>query len=315
MSYASQSGRARTNAKKPQAFSVCDRCGMWYNWIDLRWQYDWRGTSIQNLRVLVCNRCYDTPQEQLRAIVLPADPVPIINARSENFLAAETTYRTVSFKTVIDPVTGIPIPSTVKRITQDCQNRTTLPFGVPVGLNQNAVMPLQGIVHYGVALPILSVISDGSATVTVTCSAPHNLQNDDQISAQGLSFKFSNGFYSVTILTATAFTYMTYGDNPAGSLLLDTSRIITCKIGLPLGYKRIPKIEGPPLFNAPPPLVCFLETEDGAGMFLLENGAGFIQLERCNQPPVGVPLLELEDGSGTILLESGFGSIELEIGP
>ena len=70
MAYASQSGRARTSASNPQAFAVCDRCGIWYNHVDLQWQYDWAGSSLINKRLLVCGRCLDVPQQQLRAIVV-----------------------------------------------------------------------------------------------------------------------------------------------------------------------------------------------------------------------------------------------------
>jgi hypothetical protein len=51
---------------------------------------DWRGTKLQNLRFLVCESCYDQPQQSgQRIIVLPADPVPIQNARSENYVNAD----------------------------------------------------------------------------------------------------------------------------------------------------------------------------------------------------------------------------------
>ena len=43
-----------------------------------------------NKRILVCRRCLDRPQQQLRAIVIPADPVPIKNPRTEPFLADES---------------------------------------------------------------------------------------------------------------------------------------------------------------------------------------------------------------------------------
>jgi hypothetical protein len=54
---------------------------------------DYRGRNLQNLRILVCEPCYDTPQPQLRPIVLPPDPLPIINARTENFYVDETDVR------------------------------------------------------------------------------------------------------------------------------------------------------------------------------------------------------------------------------
>ena len=88
MSYASQAGRARTNPSNPQAHAICDRCGFRHNHVDLRWQYDWRGASLANIRLLVCGTCYDNAQPQLRAIVLPADPVPIANPRTQDFVAA-----------------------------------------------------------------------------------------------------------------------------------------------------------------------------------------------------------------------------------
>lgn len=90
MGYASLSGRARTSASRPQAFAVCDRCGRWWNHYKLRWQYDYAGTSLVNKRLLVCGPCCDKPQNQLRAIVLPADPVPIINPRTEPFALDES---------------------------------------------------------------------------------------------------------------------------------------------------------------------------------------------------------------------------------
>jgi hypothetical protein len=83
--YASKSGRARTSITSPRAFGVCERCGMWFNHHKLRWQFEWRGAALMNIRRLVCNACYDRPQQQLRAIVIPADPLPIRNPRPEPF--------------------------------------------------------------------------------------------------------------------------------------------------------------------------------------------------------------------------------------
>jgi hypothetical protein len=284
---------------------------MRYNWVDLQWQYEWRGPVIQNIRILVCKPCLDIPQEQLRAIVVPADPVPIINARPQDFEIAESDYRSVSAPTVYDPVTGIPIPSKTLRVTEDCQNRTVYPIGIPSGEIQNAVMPYNAATHtpYGVPLQLLSVISNGTATVQVTCSKPHGLKSENQVSIQGLLNRAANGFYSVCVLGATTFTYMTYGSIPAASLLTPTSRIITALIGLPRGYKVIPKLDGPALSIAGQN-ICFLETESG-GSFLLENGSGYIQLESCNQPPA-VCFLTEEDGTSMFLLESGTGYIQLE---
>lgn len=74
-------GRARVDASDPRAFAYCDRCNFLYNHHTLRWQYEWQGTKLQNRRLLVCETCYDEPQEGLRVFTLPPDPVPIVNPR------------------------------------------------------------------------------------------------------------------------------------------------------------------------------------------------------------------------------------------
>jgi len=117
MAYASQSGRARVSTRNPQAFAVCDRCGFWNNLVDLRFQFDWAGSSMVNRQMRVCIRCYDTPQEQLRAIVIPADPVPVTQPRLEYFLN--------------DPIVGIPVYGRRKRLTQQNNTRVTQQIGEP----------------------------------------------------------------------------------------------------------------------------------------------------------------------------------------
>lgn len=137
MGYASRSGRARTNPSGPRAHAICDRCGFRYNHMDLQWQFDWRGATLQNTRVLVCGRCNDDQQQQLRAIVIPADPVPIMNPRVQDFVTAETTSRTTSGQNTTDFWTGIPVPGDTVRITQNTNTRVTQQTGEPPGgLNQ-----------------------------------------------------------------------------------------------------------------------------------------------------------------------------------
>lgn len=81
-------GRASVSPTYPQPHGVCDRCGARYLHKDLRWSMDWRGPRIQNLRFLVCESCWDMPQQSgQRTIILPADPVPIQNPRPEMYVA------------------------------------------------------------------------------------------------------------------------------------------------------------------------------------------------------------------------------------
>lgn len=86
MGYASRSGRAVTNPEAPRAFGVCDYCGGWVNHHKLRYAVQWSGTQLINLRFLVCERCWDKPNDQLRAKIVPPDPIPIRDPRPELWL-------------------------------------------------------------------------------------------------------------------------------------------------------------------------------------------------------------------------------------
>lgn len=132
MGYASKLGRARISARTPRAAGQCDRCGLIYNHVNLQWQYDWRGASLQNLRLLVCDTCLDVPQQQLRAIVVPADPVPIQNPRTTDYVSAEQNTRTTQGNTT-DPTTGLPVIGGDTRITQNSEDRVTQQTGEPPG--------------------------------------------------------------------------------------------------------------------------------------------------------------------------------------
>lgn len=238
-------GRASVSSRNPRAFGICDRCGFLYNHDRLQWQFDYAGAGLINKRILVCSPCLDTPQNQLRSIVLPADPVPILNPRVQDYVAAETDNIAINAPTVTDFWTGIPMPSTTNVVTQSGQNLTTQPIGQPTGLDQNAAMPLFNQTHYRVVLSPLSISSQtGTSTITVTFSSAHGLNTNDQIAVQGLTNNKADGFYSVTVTTATAFTYQTNNAIPAGGLLQGTTLMVTALVGLPYNYNRIP-LTGP----------------------------------------------------------------------
>lgn len=136
MAYASKAGRARVSASNPSAQAVCDRCGIWYNLVALRPQWDWAGPSLINKQLMVCRLCYDTPNEQLRSIVLPPDPVPVSNPRTEPFFADEVNGFTTIDNTV-DPITGLPVIGGDTLVTQDGDILSPQQTGEPPGgLNQ-----------------------------------------------------------------------------------------------------------------------------------------------------------------------------------
>jgi hypothetical protein len=184
----------------------------------------------------------DVAQEQQRAIAVPADPVPIMQARTQDFETAETDYQTTTAPPIIDPATGIPIFVGDTILTEvGGQNLLTQQTGVPTGLDQNAIMPLLNNEHFDVRLNPLSVSAIGTDQISVTFSSAHGLATNDQISVQGLSNKAACGFYSITVTTATAFTYQTNIAIPAESLLTPMTNMVTASVGIPYGFEQIPQ--------------------------------------------------------------------------
>lgn len=81
--------RARTDSSSPEAWATSDRAGWIGNQRDLKWQLEWAGTKLINKRILVYEDEYDTPNRQLGTLILPPDPVPIMNARPEQYAIDE----------------------------------------------------------------------------------------------------------------------------------------------------------------------------------------------------------------------------------
>lgn len=77
--------RAYASATRPEAWGQCDRCNRTYLHKNLTFQKKWQGIQLANLFILVCWECYDKPQENIRTLIIPPDPVPIMNARPEQY--------------------------------------------------------------------------------------------------------------------------------------------------------------------------------------------------------------------------------------
>lgn len=76
---------ATVDPTNPRAWGTCDRSGFIFNHEDLEREYQWAGTTLQDQHILVGSPYSDVPSEFLRAIKLPPDPDPIINARPEPY--------------------------------------------------------------------------------------------------------------------------------------------------------------------------------------------------------------------------------------
>lgn len=70
-------GRAAVDPTDPRAWATCGRCGMLYNHEKLIYDQEWNGAQLVTLTILICEKCSDVPQQQLRAMTLPPDPEPI----------------------------------------------------------------------------------------------------------------------------------------------------------------------------------------------------------------------------------------------
>ena len=82
-----------TDPTAPRAWGTDDRTGFVGMQHKLCWQYEWRGTRLENTKILVLPQYLDQPQRQLGTIILPPYPVGIINARPEPYYSDERTYR------------------------------------------------------------------------------------------------------------------------------------------------------------------------------------------------------------------------------
>lgn len=82
--------RAEVDPTHPQGWATSDRNGHVGNLAKMVFQHDWRGSRIVNTRVLVHEDELDEPQRQLGPpALLGPDPVPLANARPENYAIDE----------------------------------------------------------------------------------------------------------------------------------------------------------------------------------------------------------------------------------
>ena len=240
MGYASKSGRARTDARNPRAFAICDRCAIWYNHYQLSWQYDWAGASLVNKRILVCSTCYDTPQEQLRAIVIPADPVPIVNPRVEPYAWDEIDRRQVSGYNTTSQSTGIPIQQGDTRVTTidddvPDQTRVTQQTGeAPYGTNQKPGTDPNAVTYRD----ITNVANNGIGIIRVTVSVTSGFITGQKVIINDVvGVTAANGKWTITVINPNQFDLQNSsftGAYVSGGYVINNP-------SLPYGFDEIPK--------------------------------------------------------------------------
>jgi hypothetical protein len=115
--------RTSTNTRSPRGWGTCDRSGFITNHEKLVWQFEWAGTQLINKRILVAPDMLDKPQRQLGTIILPPDPVSLLQARPEQYGMEEPTPPLFTYLSAavlagsttlpVDSVTGFSPTNTV----------------------------------------------------------------------------------------------------------------------------------------------------------------------------------------------------------
>ena len=234
MGYASKQGRARINPSSPEAAGCCDRCGFIFSFRELSFQYDWRGATLQNLRILVCRPCLDTPQEQLRAIVVPADPTPIVNARVQDFTLASSDNRVTSGQNTTNPGTGIPVPGGNTRITQTNDIRSTQQTGeAPFGTNQLPGTDPNAVTYRTVS----NAQNNGSGLIRLTINTTNGMITGQRVVIQEVGGVSANGNWAISVvdinnidLQSSTFS----GTYTSGGYVINNP-------SLPYGFAQVPR--------------------------------------------------------------------------
>lgn len=228
-------GRAKVSSRNPEAFAICDDCGFLYNHSELRWQFEWGGNKLVNKRQLVCRRCNDIPNTQLRAIVLPADPMPVMNPRVQNYQQAETDYRATSGQNTVDPTTGIPIPGNTLRITENNDYRVTQETGEPpYGTNQ-----LPGTDPNAVTYRIISnAFGNGSGGIRLTVNTTNGIITGQDVTIRDvLGTTEANGNWTITVISANTVDL----NNSTFTNAYLSGGYIVNNPALPYNFTEIPK--------------------------------------------------------------------------
>lgn len=235
MAYSSRSGRARTSASSPQAHAICDRCGFRYNHVALTWQYDWAGASLINKRILVCPTCLDTPQQQLRAIVVPSDPVPIANPRVEYFVDYESNTRITNQTPTTDPTTGIPVPAGDTRTTENGGVRSTQMTGEP----PNGTNTLPGTDPNAVTYrTVTNAVDNGSGLIRLTLATTNGMITGQRVTVQDVGgVTAASGNWTITVIDTTQIDLQSSsfsGTYTSGGYVVNNP-------SLPYNFNEVPK--------------------------------------------------------------------------
>jgi hypothetical protein len=193
-----------------------------------------------NKRILVCDTCYDEPQEQLRAIVVPADPVPIINPRVEPYAWDEIDRRQVSGYNTTSTSTGIPIPQGDTRVTTAANvatnnTRVTQQTGeAPGGTNQLPGTDPNAVTYRNVT----NVTNNGIGVIRLTINTTNGMITGQRVNVQEVEgVTNANGIWYITVINFSQIDLQNstfVGNYISGGYVINEP-------ALPYGFDEIPR--------------------------------------------------------------------------
>lgn len=157
--------RAEVDPFSPRGWATSDRNGHVGNLERMQFQFEWRGSTVQNTRVLVHEDELDIPQRQLGTLFIPPDPPPLFGARPENYDIDEqpvSTRYTMDGRIRIIPS---PMPYISNRIVTTPGNLPTFAVPIQSGVVAVPVLNLTG-------LSIASTAATGTLIGTFSVTNP-----------------------------------------------------------------------------------------------------------------------------------------------
>ena len=132
--------------------------------------------------------------------------MPIQNPRIQDFVTAESNFRTTSGQNTVDPITGIPIPGGDFRVTSadnvaTNNRRVTQQTGAPNGsLNE-----LPGTDQNAVTYRVISNAADnGSGLIRLTVNTTSGMITGQQVTVgEVVGTTEANGNWTITVISLT----------------------------------------------------------------------------------------------------------------
>jgi len=116
----------------PRGWGECDTCGHYFQLEKLAYQVEWMGTAIKRTGFRVCRECLDKPNEQLRTILLPPDPVPLKDPRPPKYHDPAPAYPYTAAEPQVVSIGGFLIsmlPPTMRAHLASQENLVSDPAG------------------------------------------------------------------------------------------------------------------------------------------------------------------------------------------